>query len=241
MGRFYGSTSIVECLAWHDEQDPRRLQGSAVRSRRVQALAMLGRFDEARSALASMRVELPDRGEIALSAVYEATAELEFLAGDLATAVEAWEEVCRLREEGGQQSFLSTSAGKLARLLCVADRLEEADAWADRAAELGASDDALTQMLWRQAKATVLGRRGEHAEAERLAHKAVAVGETTDMIDAQADTYADLGEVLALAGRADEAAAAFADALERYERKENRVMAERTQARLAELQTTAAR
>ena len=142
---------------------------------------------------------------------------------------------------GCRAKRLSTSAGKLARLLCVADRLEEADAWADRAAELGASDDALTQMLWRQAEAILLGRRGEHAEGERLAREAVAVGETTDMIDAQADAYADLGEVLGLATRRDEAAAAFAEALTRYERKENRVMAERMQARLAELQTPAAR
>jgi hypothetical protein len=43
--------------------------------------------------------------------------------------------------------------------------------------------------------------------------------------------------VLALAGRADEAAAAFAEALARHERKENLVMAERTRARLAEMQT----
>ena len=47
-----------------------------------------------------MRLELPI-AERLRSAVYEATAELEFLAGDLATAVEAWEEVCRLHEEGG--------------------------------------------------------------------------------------------------------------------------------------------
>jgi hypothetical protein len=37
-----------------------------------------------------------------------------------------------------------------------------------------ASDDAITQMLWRQVRAKLLAPRGEHAEAERLA-RATAV------------------------------------------------------------------
>ena len=76
-----------------------------------------------------------------------------------------------------------------------------------------------TQMLWRQVRAKVLARRGEHAEAERLAREAVAICEETDMLDAQGDAYADLAEVLLLGGKADEAAAALEQALERYERK----------------------
>ena len=87
-------------------------------------------------------------------------------------------------------------------------------------------------MLWRQVRAKVLARRGEHAEAERLAREAVAIGEKTDMLNAQGDAYADLAEVLLLGGQADEAAAALEQALDRYERKENLVMA-RTDARSA--------
>jgi len=45
--------------------------------------------------------------------------------------------------------------------------------------------------------------------------------------------------VLAAARRTEEAAASLEQALARYERKENLVMAERTRRRLAELQTTA--
>ena len=92
-------------------------------------------------------------------------------------------------------------------------------------------------MLWRQVRAKVLARRGEHAEAERLAREAVAICEETDMLDAQGDAYADLAEVLLLAGRADEAAAALEQALERYERKGNVVMAARTRDRLEALRT----
>ena len=55
------------------------------------------------------------------------------------------------------------------------------------------------------------------------------------MPDAQGDVYADLGEVLLLAGRAEEAAEALAQALARYERKGNVVMAARTRERFMAL------
>ena len=48
-------------------------------------------------------------------------------------------------------------------------------------------------------------------------------------------SYADLGEVLSLAGKPDEAAAALEQALGRYERKGNLVMAGRARARIEEL------
>ena len=133
------------------------------------------------------------------------------------------------------------AAGNLAQALYALDRLDEADAWAGRAAELGASDDAWKEMLWRQVRAKVLARRGEHAEAERLAREAVAICDETDMLDAQGDVYADLGEVLLLAGKPDEAATALEQALERYERKGNVVSAQRARARLADLEHAAPR
>src|SRR5207249_2524993 len=208
-----------------------------------EALAMLGRFDEARAILAEARAELADRGGgIALAAVTShSSVDVELLAGDPAAAAELGDEGCRLFDELGEQSLLSTAAGKLAQALYALDRLDEADAWAGRAAELGASDDAITQMLWRQVRGKVLARRGEHAKAELLAREAVAISQDTDMLDAQADTYADLAEVLLLTGKPDEAATALEQALARYERKGNLVSTQRAQARLAELQAAASR
>jgi tetratricopeptide (TPR) repeat protein len=138
-------------------------------------------------------------------------------------------------EELGLRAELSTVAGQLAHAYYELGQLEEAEQWAARSAELGASDDATTQMLWRQARAKVLARRGEHADAERLAREAVEIGERTESPNAQADTYADLGEVLTLAGRLHEAAEALEQALSRYEAKENVVMAGRMRERLAAL------
>jgi tetratricopeptide (TPR) repeat protein len=79
----------------------------------------------------------------------------------------------------------------------------------------------------------VLARRGEHAEAERLVREAIAIGVASDDVNAHGEAYADLAEVLTLAGRPEEAAEALQQALEQYERKENLVMAERTRERLA--------
>jgi class 3 adenylate cyclase/tetratricopeptide (TPR) repeat protein len=241
--RLDGTTPAPELLAWLHEHEARGVRDPWLRACRAGALAMLGRFDEARAILADARAELADRGGgIVLAGMTgHESVDLELLAGDPAAAVEFGEEGCRLLDELGEQSLLSTAAGKLAQALYALDRLEEADAWAGRAAELSASDDALTQMLWRQVSAKVLARRGETGEAERLAREAVAVGQETDMIDGQGDTHTDLAEVLLLAGKPDQAAAALEQALNRYERKGNRVSTQRAQTRLAELRAAAPR
>ena len=124
----------------------------------------------------------------------------------------------------GNRDFLAPAAGNLAQALYALDRLDEADSWAGRSAELGTSDDALKEMIWRQVRAKVLARRGEHAEAERLAREAVAIGEGTDSLIGQGDANADLAEVLLLAGKRDEATAALRQALDRYERKGHLVL-----------------
>ena len=55
------------------------------------------------------------------------------------------------------------------------------------------------------------------------------------MLNLQGDTYADLAEVLELAGRTTEAGEAREQALARYERKGNLVMAGRMRERLVSL------
>jgi class 3 adenylate cyclase/predicted ATPase len=234
-GRLWGTTPVVDLLAWLDEAEERGIWSHYIRGHRAEALAMLGRFDEARAILAEARAQLADRGGLLWLAVTtgHSSVRVELLADDPAVAAEFGEEGFRLLAELGEQGAQSSAAGMQAQALYTLDRLEEADAWAGRAAELGASDDASTQMLWRQVRAKVLARRGEHAQAELLAREAVAIGEETDMLDAQGDAYADLAEVLLLGGKLDEAAAALEQALERYDRKGNLVMAGRMRDRLS--------
>ena len=201
---------------------------------------MLGRFDEARTILAETRAELAERGGGVLLANITAfeSVWVELWAGDPTAGAEFGAEGRRLYLELGEPIFLPSAAGVLAQALYALDRLDEADAWADRAAEPGVRDAAEKETVWRQVKAKVLARRGEHAEAERIAREAIAICDESEMLDLQGDAYADLGEVLLLGGESDEATSALQQALERYERKENLVMAERTRERLAALTPT---
>jgi class 3 adenylate cyclase/tetratricopeptide (TPR) repeat protein len=242
-GRFFGTTPASELLVWLDANESPAGRDHFLRAYRAGTLAMLGHLDEARTILAQERAELAERGGGVLLANITAfeSVWVELWTGDAAAAAEFGAQGWRLYEELGEQSVLPTAAATLARALYALDRLEEADAWAGRAAELGVSDDAWTEMLWRQVRAKVLARRGEHAEAERLAREAVAICDETDMLDAQGDAYADLAEVLKFASKPTEAASALEQALERYERKESRVSAQRARERLAELQNPVAR
>ena len=236
-GRFFGSTPLTELLAWQEEQHPREQRGYWLRTHRATALAMLGRFEEARALRGELRADASERSAVAVLAAIEAQGiDVELLAGDPKAAVAAGEESCRLHEELGNWSALSTAAGGTAQAYYELGRLDEAGRWAARSEELGAVDDATTQILWRQARAKVLARRGEQGEAERLAREAVAIAAETEMLNAQAEADADLGEVLMLAGDPDHATEAFERALARYERKENLVMAGRMRERLAVLQ-----
>ncbi|HSD01976.1 MAG TPA: adenylate/guanylate cyclase domain-containing protein [Gaiellales bacterium] len=234
-GRYLGSTPVSELLTWLDENEPPVGRDYLLRGYRAGALAMLGRFGEARAILAEARAVLADRGGGVQLAVVTGfvSVSVELWASDPAAAYEFGAAAFGLWEELGERSALSTAAGDLAQSLYALERLDEADAWAGRTAELGASDDAASEMVWRQVRGKVLARRGDPVEAERLAREAVAIGEETDGLNWQGDANADLAEVLLLIGKADEAAVALTHALDCYERKGNVVLAGRMRDRLA--------
>jgi len=235
--RLFGSTPVSELLDWLTEQERQGVQHPSSSMHRAQAFAMIGRFDDARAILGELRAQLADRGStvsLALTTGHVAV-DVELLAGNPAAAAEFAEDGRRLLEQTGDHSWLSTVLGKLAQAQYRLDRLDEAASSAAHAAELGASDDAITQMLWRQVTAKVLARRGRAAEAERLAREANAIGAETDMLDALGDAQLDLAEVLTLIGKPAEAHPALQQALSLYERKGNLVMATRARERLADL------
>ena len=240
---FYGTTPVSGVLAWLDEHQSRAgrrpLAPDVPGARAGDARALRrGATDARRGTSGAGRAWRGIR--LAVTMGIESV-DFELLAGEPAVAAEFGAAGCRLLEELGDKSFLSTAAANLARALFADDRFEEADIWAGRAAEIGASEDAVTQRLWRQVRAKVLARRGEHAEAERLVREAVAIGAGTDDLNGQGDAYADLAEVVLLAGKSDEAAAALELALARYERKGNLVSARRVRTLLAELGDAALR
>jgi class 3 adenylate cyclase/tetratricopeptide (TPR) repeat protein len=241
--RFAGTTRVSDLLAWLEEIEQHAPRDQFLFAYRGWSLARLGRFDEARAIIAEARAQQAERGGgillanlIAFESVW-----VELLAGDPAAAAEFAAAGFRLHEESGGRGYLYGAAGSVAEALYALDRLDEAEAWANRAAELSSGGDVWTDMQWRGLKALALARRGEHAQAQRLAREAISVGERTELLDQQGAAYAALGEVLALAGEVYEAANALEQALGRYERKENRVMARRVRTRLAELRKPAPR
>jgi hypothetical protein len=101
---------------------------------------------------------------------------------------------------------------------------------------LGDADDLVTQGLWREATALVESHRGDHVEGERLAREALGYLQRTDSLAFQGGALRDLAETLLAAGRAEEAAAAFGQALDAYERKRVLPLARHIRERLMTLE-----
>ena len=201
---------------------------------RAWLLAMLARFDEA----TQIAREAGERWR-------ELTGDdrVDFALGGIATTAGRHEDAavhlrryCDLLEARGQRAFLSTYAPLLGRSLCALGRHDEAEPLARLGRELGSEQDAMAQAIWRQVQALVNARRGHHTQAEQLAREAVASSERTDALNGQGDALCDLASVLHAAGRSDEAAAALAQALARYEQKKNLAMSARVRDWLATLQ-----
>jgi class 3 adenylate cyclase len=212
--------------ALHPENPPAR--ASLVRA---WLLAMLGRFEEAWSLAEKAREWLRElTGAHWSDWVPAAIASLE---GDHEAAVRFLHPFCDLLEEREQRFYLSSIAPELGRELCALGRHDEAERYARLARDLDVRQNVLGQATWRQVQALVHANRGQVEQAEALVREAVEIIEATDGLNYQGDALSDLAEVLRAAGRTDEAAATLEQALERYERKGNVVMAERTRARLA--------
>jgi class 3 adenylate cyclase len=198
--------------------------------RRAELLAQVGRFDEAWSLAREESQRLLEMSGDATG--YHAFAEIAALEGDHEAAAEHLRRFCDYLEEHHQRAVLSTHIAELGRELCALGRYEEAEPLARLGRDLGDADDVVTQVSWRLPQALVLARRGDHAEAERLAREAVALAEQTDMLNLWGEALTDLSEVLAVAGRSDEAAIALEEALACYGRKRNLAMLAQLRPRL---------
>ena len=100
-------------------------------------------------------------------------------------------------------------------------RYDEALRAAEFAEGITIEGDVDAEVGWRQLRAKALARRGRLEEAEALALEAVQLAAATDYIELHALALMSLAEVLGLAGRKPEAAAAVREALDLYRRKGN--------------------
>src|SRR5262249_25481827 len=141
--RFFGSTPIADCLAYLDQREVQFGGDWHNAHWRSAALAMLGSFDEARRLNSEYHEGLEERGDILNlgSNRWQARASTELLAGDPAAAAALAERGCRILEEAGERSWLSTGACRYAEALYELGRFDEAEEWARKGSDMGASDD----------------------------------------------------------------------------------------------------
>ena len=154
-------------------------------------------------------------------------------AGMLELAEDILADACRSLEAQGERATFSTSAARRAVVLAELGRLQEAELWAAKATEAGASDDILTHILAKRALAKALARRGDsQTQAEHLAREAVRLSLATDLLDEQADAYMDLADVLQRVGRRTEPAEALEAAVRLYQAKGDTTGVAQARARL---------
>ena len=231
--RVYGPFSVEEALAFFDEYKTSSTFEPAFRG---QLEAMRGNFDLARRLVAEAIEEAREQGQGLLAAGHRMQlVEVELNAGDAARAAEVALEGVAALEALGEQGWMSTVAGWAAEALYRLGRDDEAWRMTDKAERAGAADDVITQMLICQVRAKILARRGEHAEAERLARESVAWGEPTDALEHKAVSCYDLAVVLAAAGKREAALAALETAHAFYSEKGHTVGVARVEELRAEL------
>ena len=135
---------------------------------------------------------------------------VEMLAGEYETAERELRAALEALESLGERYFLSTVYGLMAQtLLEHGASLDDVDELCRRSEELATPDDVATQALWRCAAGRSLARRGSLADGEARVREALDLLATTDATVLLLDAYLDLGEVLELAGRYDEAREAY--------------------------------
>jgi class 3 adenylate cyclase/tetratricopeptide (TPR) repeat protein len=227
MATLWGPTPVAEALERAEEigeaaDANRRLQVTVLRTRAA-LMAMQGRFDSARDLIARARSLAEELGlELVLAAgIAQQAGEIEMLSGDAAAAERELRPACDALERMGSWAHLSTLAPRLADCLFTLGQDEEALRLTELTERIAAHEDASPQTDWRRVRAKVLARRGEFAAAERLAREATSHAASSDFLDLRARAAADLGEVLRLAGRPQEAAAAVQDAIRLHEEKGN--------------------
>ena len=192
----------------------------------AQLRAMNGEFERAWQLCREGRAMLHSLGDgVAAAQTSVDLARVALLAGDLARAEHAVRADHAFLRGAGEAYILSTVAGVLARVVRAQGRDDEALQLTQDAEAAAAGDDVDAQVQWRAVRAPIVARRGDLAAAESLAREAVRLASDTDAPLLLAEAQADLAEVLAIAARSDDAAAAYAQAADIWERKGDRVSA----------------
>ena len=234
-----GSRPLEDALARCDD-----VLAQAAGDRRLEARIALhravleswrGRFDEARALVEAARSSFHDLGLVMDLAF------ASFIAGDVELAAddpEAAEAELRPALDDDQTDVGPALAAALGESLYRQGCLDEAQVLADRAEQAAAH--VAERVRARGLRAKLLGRTGRWAEAEAAGKEALEMTEDSDYLQMRADALMDLGEVLQIAQRPDDAAASVAAALRLYEQKGSTAFAARARSCLDALRQESA-
>jgi DNA-binding SARP family transcriptional activator/tetratricopeptide (TPR) repeat protein len=197
-------------------------------------VAQRGEFDRARALVTSALETFGELGQRGSAATLSATilGDVQLLAGEVSLAEVTFRGLCNELGEMHAYSHLASRAGDLAEVLYVLGLFDESYEWTALAETHSAADDIDALIRWMPVRAKIEARRGALDDAVARIGGVVRLAQTTDALNCHAKTLLDLGEVMLMAGRADEAQTAFRDALELYDKKGNTVAADRTRSLL---------
>jgi predicted ATPase len=237
----FGPTPVTEAIR-RCEELLRQARGDRRREAfLLRCLAILhasaGHFTKAEELLTQARAIAEDMGLRWLMALFAWSAgDNAALAGDLAVAERELRSASELLTRMGDMSHFPTAVADLADVLYRQGSYEEARRLTEKSQATAAPHDLTSQIRWRGTRAKLLAQSGLVEQAEQLAREAVALAEGTQFLDGHGDVLLDLGEVLRVAGRPNDAVPVVQAALELYNQKGNVVSAARARAALAELQ-----
>ena len=195
--------------------------------------AYLGRFADARAAMARYQAMFSSPLDMAITAT--AAGQVELIAGDPAAAERVLTQGCQALRAMGERGYLSTQLAMLAEAVYAQGRLAEAQQLTEEAEAAAMPGDVDTQARWRATRAKLLARQGQFAAAQELASEALALAAATSYAALQAHVLMASAEVSQLAGAPGEAEASLRQALRIYEDGRAVALADRTRAALASL------
>ena len=215
------SDGIRECAGLQREVTG-RYAALSVRGFKAVLDAMAGRFELARSDLATAREGIAELGFQQSSvwmAVFDAMAET--LAGDAAAAERVLEDAERIAIDIGDRWFQSTILVDRAHAILAQNRPDAAAEAVARIDDVPAPRDMEWRVKRHAARGKLAALQGNPDQALREARAATALADSTEMFTFRADAHRDLAEVATRCHRPEEARAAAATALALYEAKEN--------------------
>ena len=226
---------IRRCERYLAEVGGRRTGEAVVLNHLAGLCAMQGQVARAHELLARGRAIFYDLGATMTSAVTHPASFVAMLTGDAAAAETHLRRDYDSLQRMGEKGYLATTAAFLAQAIAAQGRRDEAERFIAVSRAAAAGEDFSAQIVSQGLLARILATRGRLAEAEELAHAAVALAKRTDFLNQHADALLELAQVLTAAARVSEARAAVGTALDLYTRKGNLLAAERARQRLEQL------